>query len=345
MRKRLHRRIFGRIFGKSRKRALRIGLLIVNLAILGSVAAFVFAGSNSRQPITSGAAVTSGGETVVDPLDQISSADIAVHVARMANLYEATSVVNYADSANVKLAYVSSTSSIVAKPQVIATGLKSVKDLQQHKTKPGDTVSKLAAKFGITSDSIRWSNNLAGNELRTGVLLWIPPVDGIVYVVQHGDTVASIASDFSASKDAIIVFNDAEISGLKPGQRIVIPGGSKSAGEIVPLFLGSGGYDFGWCTYYAAARSGAPGGWGDAWTWHLYAPLSGWTVSTVPKIGAVAQTTAGGAGHVGYVENVRIVNGQYEIIYSDMNGLAGWNRVGKSGWVPAIGKYQRFIYR
>jgi GTPase involved in cell partitioning and DNA repair len=27
------------------------------------------------------------------------------------------------------------------------------------------------------------------------------------------------------------------------------------------------------------------------------------------------------------------------------NGLAGFNRVGYSGWVPALSKFQNFIYR
>jgi len=33
------------------------------------------------------------------------------------------------------------------------------------------------------------------------------------------------------------------------------------------------------------------------------------------------------------------------IKYSDMNGLAGWGRVGQSGWVPVFSTFQNFIYR
>ena len=66
-------------------------------------------------------------------------------------------------------------------------------------------------------------------------------------------------------------------------------------------------------------------------------------MSTTPKVGAIAQTDARGWGHVGYVEAVS-PDGTM-IKYSDMNGLAGFNRVGYSDWVPALSKYQRFIYR
>ncbi len=326
--------------------------MLANATLLVFVIGFVVKSPSAGQSLKpSISTLTDQSGAISAPRDQISSADIAVHVARMTRLFEATSVVNNADSVNAKLAYTSSSSAIVPKPQLMnVDGLKSIKDLSQYTTRSGDTVSSLADKFGITSDSIRWSNNIAGNTLGAGVTLWIPPVDGIVYVVQNGDTVASLASTYKTSKDVIIVFNDIEISGLRPGSRIVIPGGKKVAAAVAVDYapsltlLGSGGYDYGWCTYYAAARAGVPGGWGNANTWHLYAPLSGWTVSSVPKVGAVAQSTVGWAGHVGIVEAVRIVSGQYEIKYSDMNGLAGFNRVGYSGWEPAHQKFQNFIY-
>jgi surface antigen len=70
--------------------------------------------------------------------------------------------------------------------------------------------------------------------------------------------------------------------------------------------------------------------------------MSGWTVSTGPVKGAIAQTDAGFEGHVAYVEDVR--GGGAEIRYSDMNGLAGWGRVGYSDWVSSS-RFQHYIYR
>lgn len=226
--------------------------------------------------------------------------------------------------------------------------MKSRRDIQKYKVQAGENVSTIAAKFGITSDSIRWSNAITGDNVAVGRELLIPPVSGIVYKVNAGDTADSLARRFFANSSQITAFNDAEINGLPVGEYIVIPDGKNlptGTGFAGLRLFGGGGYDAGWCTAYAAARSGAPGGWGNANTWHIYAPLSGWSVSTIPRVGAIAQTSYGWAGHVGIVEDVRVTDRGYEIIYTDMNGLAGFNRVGRSEWVPALGKYQRFIYR
>lgn len=326
--------------------------MVANLILLGGVLAFVTQSSGVSQTVnTTDSLLSIGKNNNVNPLDQLSSADIAANVARMANMPEAVMTSNQADSVKVLLATAPIEQTIAAKPQIINSGLKSISDLKRYQTVPGDTISSIASKFGITSDSIKWSNSLTGDTISSGVWLWIPPVNGIVYVVAAGDTPDKLASKYGVSKEAIIAFNDAEITGLTVGKRIVIPGGRKIAttgfaATGILFFGGGGGYDPGWCTYYAAAKGGVPGGWGNANTWHIYGALSGWTVSSVPKPGAVAQTTAGWAGHVGIVEAVRQnADGSYSIKYSDMNGLAGFNRVGYSDWVPAIGKYQRFIYR
>lgn len=336
---------------RSGRRVVRTSIFAANLVLLVAVLWFVLGTSKTGQSTIQNSTI-GVNNTAVNPLDEISSADIAANVARMTNVTEAISASNQADSTKVLLSISGVDETLVSKPQIINVGLKSIRDLKHYQTVPGDTIPKIAAKFGITSNSIKWSNSLTGDSISSGVWLWIPPVNGIVYVVRSGDTASSIAAKFSSNKEVIVAFNDAEISGLKVGQRIVVPngrqaatagGGGVSAAPGV-LFLGgaSGGYDYGWCTYYAAAKGGVPGGWGNANTWHIYAALSGWTVSTVPKVGAVAQSTAGWAGHVGIVEAVSS-DGKM-IKYSDMNGLAGFNRVGYSDWVPTIGKFERFIY-
>jgi surface antigen len=246
---------------------------------------------------------------------------------------------------------------VVAKPQIVSTALKSRDDIKTYVAVAGDTVSTVAQKFGITSDSIKWSNGLTSDTLALGTKLVIPPVNGVVYTVKSGDTVQSLAAKYKASADQIVAYNDAEIAGITPGEQLLIPNGQIQAaparatgggggvylagGSFTPQY-GSNGYDYGYCTYYAAARSGAPGNWGNANTWAYYAALSGWTVSSTPRPGAIAQTSAGYLGHVAIVEAVSADGSQ--IKYSDMNGIAGWGRVGYSDWVP-VGHFQHYIYR
>jgi surface antigen len=92
-----------------------------------------------------------------------------------------------------------------------------------------------------------------------------------------------------------------------------------------------------------ANRISVPNNWGNANTWSYYAPGSGWTVSKRPVKGSIAQTTGPGYGHVALVEDVS--DDGLMIKYSDMNGLAGWGRVGlTNNWVPAS-KFNNYIYR
>lgn len=288
------------------------------------------------------------------PLDEISAADIAVNIARMANLPEVAAVTNYADTVNAELETFTVNRDITTMPQIITADLKTLADIREYVTKPGDTVSGLAERFSVTSDSIKWSNDLTNDALEPEIRLLIPPMNGIIYTVRSGDTPEKLAQIYKVSAQEIVIFNDAEIAGLIPGKTIFLPNAQKPA----PVFnfyvrYGYNGYDPGWCTYYAAAKAGAPAGWGHARTWAVNATRTpGWFVSKVPVPGAIAQTTgvAGDRvgwswGHVGVVEQVKQENGQYYIKYSDMNGIAGFNRVGYSEWVPALEKYQNFIYK
>lgn len=349
----LAQRKLRRLFVRSRKRLIRYSLLTGNLALLIAVIFFVARSTTSKQPLhQSSVANPQASEAIAGPLDQVSSADIAVHIARVTSLPEAVSVVNHADSVSAVEAAAPADTAVVAKPQVVSAALPSRKDIHTYTTVAGDTLASLAAKFGVSSDSIKWSNGLTSNTIAAGRQLVLPPAgtNGIVYTVSSGDTPDKLAQKYSADKELLISFNDAEVGGLKPGERILIPNGIIAAPVAAAVtynyyaFPGGGGYDRGWCTDYASKKGGAPGNWGNANTWAFFAARTpGWAVSSVPRVGAIAQTGAGWAGHVGIVDAVS-EDGKM-IKYSDMNGLAGWGRVGYSDWVPVHSAYQHFIYR
>ena len=346
-----------------RRHTVRYALLGFNVLLLATVGYVIL--SSSGNSLTnevskaSASVANANNNTVADPLDRLSSADIAVNVARATNLPEATAVTNQADSENAQLAVVQSSDSLVAKPQVVATAFKSNKDIKQYTAKSGDTAASVAAQFHITSDSILWSNDLASDGVVTGQKLYIPPVNGIVYVVKDGDTPDSLAQKYHTTKEKIIAYNDAEIAGLKPGVRIIIPDGqiiktvvatrssaSSGYGASFPWggsgpVYGYNGYDYGYCTWYVANRIAVPSNWGNANTWDNLAPMSGWTVGTTPRPGAIGQTDRGSEGHVAVVEAVS-PDGTM-IKYSDMNGLAGWGKTGYSDWVSAA-KFEHYIY-
>lgn len=334
----------------SKRALIRYGMLVTNLLIVAAAVLFVMSYSDSNVATRS----TLAERNAVSPLDELSAADIAVNVARMANMPEVTAVTNYADTMNAEIETFTVNRRFADIPQIMTADLKTLADIKSYITQPGDTVSALSARFSVTSDSIKWSNDLLNDALEPGITILIPPMNGIIYTVRSGDTPEKLSQIYRVPVLQIILFNDIEITGMVPGKRIFLPNAQKPA----PVFnffarYGNNGYDPGWCTYYAAAKGGAPSGWGHARTWAVNAARTpGWMVSKVPVPGSIAQTTGidgerigGSWGHVAIVEDVKYENGQYYIKYSDMNGIAGFNKVGYSGWVPALEKFQNFIYR
>ncbi|MCE5039778.1 CHAP domain-containing protein [Mammaliicoccus sciuri] len=76
-------------------------------------------------------------------------------------------------------------------------------------------------------------------------------------------------------------------------------------------------YTAGQCTYYAFSKRPDLGStWGNANNWANAAAQSGYTVNNNPSAGSVLQTTAGGYGHVAYVDKV---NSDGSIQVSEMN--------------------------
>ncbi len=306
----------------------------------------------------------------VKPLDSISSADVAVNIARITGLSEATAVVNQADTVNAQLAITGADDVVVSKPQIVGAGLKSKKDIKQYKTVQGDTITSIAAKFGVTPDTIRLSNGLSGDAIAVDKEIVISPINGVVYTVKPGDTPDSIATKYFANKENLLIFNDAEATGsFAVGERIVIPDGvapaapavatrSRTSGGIATTtyaasfsfgssaIYGANGYDYGWCTWHAANRRKEigrpiPSNLGNAISWLSVARRAGLPTGSEPQAGAVVyHKNLGGLGHVAFVEKI---NDDGSALVSDMN-YPTWGRVTYRTVTPAeFGSYS-FIY-
>ncbi len=333
--------------------------MIVNVAVVIGVMGFVLA---SRRPTSTTNLATplnnAPDEQLADPLDTLSSADIAVNIAQLARLDEVTAVANNADTVNSQLEIVPADTQVVAKPQIVTTDIKSIADLKKYVAVEGDTVTSIAEKFGLSAESVRWSNNLTGDTVAVGTELTIPPVNGLVYEVKDGDTVEKIAEKYSADKDKIIAFNDAEIAGITAGQQIVIPGGEVPAPvrNSVPTFggfrfgasavYGYNGYDYGYCTWYTANRRAevgrpVPANLGNASTWKVLSQRAGIPVGNTPQVHAVIWTPPRDYyGHVGFVEEV-YTDGSVRV--SEMN-VRGWGVRSEKILTPAQAAGYSYIY-
>jgi surface antigen len=345
---RVHKRIV-RIL--TQRRFIRYSLLALNVCLLGGIVWFVAQSTPTATSSHRNVASSVGTAAPSDPLDQLSSADIAVNLAMMTDLPETTAVINQADSVGAELDVPPAHTTVIPKPQVVATALKSNKDITSYVVQGGETVSSIAAKFSVTSESIRWSNNLTGDAVSAGTTLTIPPVNGIVYTVNTGDTPDILAQKYRANKEQIIAYNDAELTGLVAGTRIIIPNGQQPApvrGRSVggsgsySFIFGSGynGYDVGFCTWYVAKKRSeigrpVPGGLGNASTWDNRAPSAGLLVNKTPAYGAAVVTSQRGAGHVAFVEQVNDdgsiwiseMNSRGQVSMTDTRSAGGWGKV------------------
>lgn len=106
-------------------------------------------------------------------------------------------------------------------------GTLSGNEILKYEVQLGDTPSAIAARFGISVDSLLWSNGLQGEDnIYPGQELTLPPINGVVYKVQRGDTVSSLALKFSVSSQDIIDFNLLEESSdLHISDILIIPDG------------------------------------------------------------------------------------------------------------------------
>lgn len=108
---------------------------------------------------------------------------------------------------------------------------KNSDEIQTYVVEGGDTISSIAAQFGVSVQTVLWSNNLSSTStIKPGQKLFILPTTGIAYTISKGDTITSIANKYKAKADDIIAFNNL-ISGdnLPVGSEIIIPNGQKEA--------------------------------------------------------------------------------------------------------------------
>ena len=136
-------------------------------------------------------------------------------------------------------------------------------ELREYVVESGDTIYGIAAKFGLSPETLVWSNTSLENNpdlLSVGQALTILPFDGIYHQVGGGDTIEGIASTFKTDAQGIIDFPlnnlDPENPIIQAGQWLVVPGGTKpfiprtvtaySYSGLAPADATIGSGNFGW---------------------------------------------------------------------------------------------------
>ena len=254
-----------------------------------------------------------------------------------------------------KIASPSQAQSIIVGENVFQTSIsqKPRDKILNYTVQRGDTLSTIAQKFGITSDTIKWANDLSADDINVGDILSILPVSGIAYKVQSGDTVYTIAKKFDTDPQKIVdfPFNDfanPETFSLVNGQILIVPDGVKPSEQPyikqqVYLAQGpssttvsSGGFTWpvqGIITQFAS------------W-YHMALDIAApYGTPIIAAKSGVVKTVSVGSYDGGYGNNVYLDNGNgYETHYAHMEAVnvsVGQSVVGGStviGWIGLTGR-------
>ncbi|AHH08227.1 M23 family metallopeptidase [Borrelia anserina] len=108
----------------------------------------------------------------------------------------------------------------------------------EHKIRPGETLSHIAARYSITSETLISYNNIKDvRSLRPNFVINVPNMKGILYTVEKNDSLSSIANKYNVPKVEILDANNLDNEVLYLGQKLFIPGG-RMAKDLLRSALG-----------------------------------------------------------------------------------------------------------
>lgn len=270
-------------------------------------------------------------------LDTFATNDKGISVDQLSELYMVaglSNALNLASASDVATNYVmvnsmydsgQTTTGKLEKPNI--TNIAASRGVVEYTVAEGESMESIAAKYGISTDEIRWSNGLKTTDVAAGTVLYIPSTSGIVYTVKADDTVESIAGKYGSNAPEIIALNDLEVSGISEGMRILVKGGSLPEKErpeyVAPVVRTYSTYTYMGnssnrtdlvCNRSLGAGQCTTWGWlkrpdlgfikANANRWDDLARSAGLLVDRTPSAGAIFQSDSGWYGHVGYVESV-----------------------------------------
>lgn len=97
-----------------------------------------------------------------------------------------------------------------------------------YEVQPGDTVSVIAYKYGISLESLRYANEAirSTDRLKPGQELSIPPKDGVYVTVESGDSLLELMDTYDGTLEDTKLFNAIEgDNDLVAGKEVFVVGG------------------------------------------------------------------------------------------------------------------------
>jgi murein DD-endopeptidase MepM/ murein hydrolase activator NlpD len=98
--------------------------------------------------------------------------------------------------------------------------------LRAHIVVPGDTLLSIAARFGITPQTLAFDNGIVDtSQIRAGQALIVPPFDAAIHILQADDTIADVATRFGLDPATVRAVNRiaADDSDATEGRALLLP--------------------------------------------------------------------------------------------------------------------------
>lgn len=173
--------------------------------------------------------------------------DIAQDITERGLITEPTTTVSYVDKSGMMEASIANLDPTAETPRTIGDQLALLDSgsalisttapetstgnragITEYKIKDGDTIGEIADRFGLTTSTLLWANNLTSSSyIKPGNTLKIPPASGVVYKVVDGDTLDKIIEKYKGNLDETIRVNDIGSDKLVAvGSEIVIVDGT-----------------------------------------------------------------------------------------------------------------------
>ena len=104
-------------------------------------------------------------------------------------------------------------------------------EITVYTVKSGDTIGGIAEKYHISTNTIRWANDLGSKgTIKVGDKLTILPITGIQHTVKKGDTISALAKKYDTESADILSFNALDSANdIVVGMELIIPDGEPAA--------------------------------------------------------------------------------------------------------------------
>jgi murein DD-endopeptidase MepM/ murein hydrolase activator NlpD len=201
--------------------------------------------------------------------------------------------------------------------------------LSSYTVRSGDTIGKIAGRYGLATTTIYWANRSSipnPSLLHIGQVLVIPPMDGLLVKIGPKDTLESLAKKYDIDAQDIVEANNLPEATVVLGETVIIPGASGGPiPKVSTTKSSSGGSSRGWRWPVGGDSYVSQYFWSGHHAVDIAAPYG------TPVYAAVSGTVvyAGWRSYTGGGNVIWVKEGSK--LYTTYNHLSSWNvRVGQT---------------